>query len=107
MISTIDEMTDFLKQHTDIEILEDLKKCPYKEIGINFHFNYGLLIRNSVLKPEICGDVLLIFYEKGISSFDDISLILIKALWCNLNEYPFNLDHSISNITNWYVKNSL
>lgn len=74
--------------------IKEIRNLSEQEFTSNSHFGLGLLIRNNWALWK--GSRLYIFFkEKGITHPDDMSGIILKSYYRNLNGIDINLDEQI------------
>ena len=92
--STIDEAVDHLKSVLHEESIALLKEWDLDKSMAQLHFGLGRWIRNAwglwsggPLKTQ--------FEELGLKHADDMSGVILKRLWCEVNDSPFDLEGEI------------
>jgi hypothetical protein len=87
----------------DKKRIAEIKNLNEKEFTSNSHFGLGLFIRNNWALWK--GSRLYIFFkEKGITHPDDISGIILKSYYRNLNGIDINLDEQIKYYQEYWTK---
>ena len=88
MPSTLHDCFRLARQHISEEDLEVLANSERHDLA-DFHFGLGMSVRNQWLYPE--GSVLgKKFFRIGVIHPDDMSSIVVEALWLDLNGHEIN-----------------
>lgn len=75
---------DELKKVTPPESLARIRAMAEKDL-VQLHFDFGMAIRNRWLWGERDPALVQFFHAKGIDHPDAMSMVLIRALWQDLN----------------------
>ena len=79
------EAVEYLKEHLGQKELDEIRFCPRRDL-FDLHFSYGLYIRNNLIfRPKNWKLVDAV----GAIHVDDISGIILQALWADLNGREF------------------
>ena len=73
-----------MRKLTDAESLEKIRRTAEKDLA-QLHFGYGMHIRNLWLWGDRDPALVKFFHAKGIDHPDGMSMVLIWALWQDLN----------------------
>ena len=73
-----------MKKLTDAPSLEKIRRTPEKDLAL-LHFGYGMHLRNLWLWGERDPALVQFFRSKGVDHPDGMSMVLIRALWQDLN----------------------
>jgi hypothetical protein len=85
----LDECYEQLKEVASLDQLDQFSKLTQEEL-CTAHFSFGMSLRNDW--GLWSGSPLKDFFKSvGVYHADDMSAIIIKSFWCNLNGKPFNL----------------
>lgn len=87
----------------DKKRIEEIKNISEEEFTSNSHFGLGLFIRNNWALWK--GSRLYIFFkQKGITHPDDMSGIILKSYYRNLNGIDINIDEQIKYYQEYWTK---
>lgn len=98
--SNLEEAVNHVIQNMDKDSIEAIKKSTSMH---EFHFTTGMAMRNdwglwsgSSLRSW--------FVDRGIDHADDMSGIIMKAIWCRVQDEDFNLDQEIAKYQEYWSK---
>ena len=74
-----------MKKLTAAETLEKIGRIAEKDLAL-LHFDYGMAIRNLWLWGDRDPALVQFFRAKGVDHPDGMSMVLIRALWQDLNQ---------------------
>jgi hypothetical protein len=90
-----DVVNDIVEDMTEKDIVE-YKKESEKHPGSKFHFFGGMAMRNNLGLWRNDSPLTNWFSENGVFHGDDRSATIYKALWCKLNDKPFDIKKEAS-----------
>lgn len=92
--SNLTESLAALDQRADALVKNKLQSITEKEVS-RLHSDVGRWIRNTWLRDQN-SPLRLYFEELGVYSYDEMSHVLLKAYWRELNNQPIDLESLIS-----------
>lgn len=99
---TLDEAVDQIISDNSKEAMDEFKLEPEDSPGARFHFFGGMNMRNAWGLWYNETPISKWFQFHGVLHGDDRSGIIFKALWCRLNNKPFDIDAEAAYYINYW-----
>jgi hypothetical protein len=108
VVADLEQAMDYVWDRLDAKNQEEFRKTPRKELW-QFHHGLGRAIRNDLfygrdIEKNGKSTVHCYFDSLGVPEVDDMSAIIIEALWCKVNGEPFDLMAKVKYYQDYYTQ---
>lgn len=102
--STLDEAVDTLVASLSQIDRAYIEATPRAEFGPSIHMSAGMALRNELHLWQKDAPLSVWFRARGVWHGDDMSAIILDALWCCVHEVAFDLDAEVAYYTAFWAR---
>ncbi|MCE3228787.1 MAG: cyclohydrolase [Bacteroidetes bacterium] len=93
--NNLHECSSYFDRNLSESLKDSIKATPENLLTGRYHKSLGMFIRNNWIRDSRSPQLVKFFQDRGVTNPDDISFLIIKRYWCNLNSKYFDEEAEI------------